>query len=144
MDARKNVLVVEDDTNLAKGLGAILDRLGYGVSYAKDAKEGAAMASEADLVFLDLRLPGVSGEVLLEDLRHAGNYIPVVVMSAMVPREEAVVRLKKHGIVDFLEKPFSLREVADKAGKASKMCDKLHGVILNTDRLKGFIERQAR
>lgn len=144
MDGKKHVLVVEDDLALAKGLGAILDRLGYDVRYAHDAKRGSDLAQEADLIFLDLRLPGKSGETLLEELRDNGNYVPVVVMSAMVPRDEAVQRLKRHGIVDFIEKPFTFKEVAAKAGQASVMSDQLHGMSVNTNRLKGFIERQGR
>ena len=140
----KQVLVVEDDKRIADVLGHTLRTLGYGVCFAGDAQKGREMVDQVDMIFLDLKLPGESGDALLESLRRKGNYIPVVVMSAAVPREDAMLRLKKMGIVDFLEKPFSLSEIAEKAKKASDLVEKIDFVGNGLERLKGFIERQQR
>lgn len=140
----KQVLVIEDDKRIADVLGHTLRTLGYGVCFACDAEKGREMADRADMIFLDLKLPGESGGSLLESLRMSGNYVPVVVMSAAIPREEALTKLKKFGIVDFLDKPFSLREIAEKAKKASDLAEHMDSVGSGVERLKGFIERQKR
>lgn len=141
---KKKVLVIEDDQKISNVVGHTLGNLGYDVCFACDAEMGAALVDQADMVFLDLKLPGQSGESLLESLRRKGNYIPVVIMSAAVPREEALQSLKKWGIVDFLEKPFSLKEIAAKAKKAADLVEEIHFVGSAKERLKGFIERQQR
>lgn len=142
MSDPKRVLVIEDDPAIASILGRRLENLGYIVVRAGTAKKGMELVDDADLVFLDLRLPDYSGEIWLERVRAAGNYIPVVAMSAAVARETACARLEKFQIVDFMEKPFTLKEVAEKAGRAAEISDQIRFVGHASDRLKGFIERQ--
>jgi DNA-binding response OmpR family regulator len=138
----KKVLVIEDDPAISAILGKRLENLGYTVVRAGTAKGGMDLVDQADLVFLDLRLPDYSGEIWLERIRAAGNYVPVVAMSAVMSQETARERLEKFQIVDFMEKPFTLKEVAEKAGRAAEISDQIRFVGHASDRLKGFIERQ--
>lgn len=142
METQKKVLVVEDDPAIAAALGRRLEGLGYRVIRAGTAQRGLDLAGEADFMFLDLRLPDFSGEVLLERIRSAGNYVPVVAMSAILSKHEAEERLSKFQIVDFMEKPFTLQEVAEKAGHAAEVAEHIHFIGQATERIKGFIERQ--
>lgn len=139
---KKKVLVIEDDPAIAAALGRRLENLGYRVTRAGTAKRGMDLVDDADLVFLDMRLPDYSGEVWLERIRAAGNYIPVIAMSAVLSRDEAHDRLEKFKIVDFMEKPFTLQEVAEKAGRAAELAEQMKFVGHASLRLKGFIERQ--
>lgn len=142
MQEQRKVLVIEDDPAIAAILGRRLENLGYFVMRAGTAKRATDLVGEADFVFLDLRLPDTSGEDWLGEIRQAGNYIPVVAMSAAVSRQTALDRLEKFHIVDFMEKPFTSKEVEEKAGHASELSDQLKFVGAAATRLKGFIARQ--
>lgn len=142
MNDQRKVLVVEDDPAIAAILGRRLENLGYFVLRAGTARRATDLVNEADFVFLDLRLPDTSGEDWLGEIRQAGNYIPVVAMSAAVSRQTAIERLEKFHIVDFMEKPFTSKEVEEKAGHASELADQLRFVGVAAVRLKGFIARQ--
>lgn len=142
METPKKVLVVEDDPAIAAALGRRLENLGYKVMRAGTAKHGLDLADEADFMFLDMRLPDFSGEILLERLRNAGNYIPVIAMSAILTKDEAELCLAKFQIVDFMEKPFTLQEVAEKAGHAAEKVEQIRFIGKATEKIKEFIEHQ--
>jgi len=89
------------------------------------AEEGLKQAVEADLVLTDLKLPGMDGLALLEQLQAQNAHLPVIVMSAFGTVEIAVEAMKK-GAVDFLPKPFSLDHltvVVEKALEVRKLRD---------------------
>lgn len=142
MEEKKKALVIEDDPAIAAALCRRLESLGYAVVRAGTAKRGMELSDEADLVFLDMRLPDFSGEIWLERVRSKGNYVPVIAMSAVLSKNEARERLEKFKIVDFMEKPFTLQEVAEKAGRAADLADQMKFVGNASERIKGFIERQ--
>jgi DNA-binding NtrC family response regulator len=89
------------------------------------AEEGLKLAAEVDLVLTDLKLPGMDGLALLEQLHAQNAHLPVIVMSAFGTVEIAVEAMKK-GAVDFLPKPFSLDHltvVVEKALEVRKLRD---------------------
>ena len=89
------------------------------------AEEGLKQAGDADLVLTDLKLPGMDGLALLEQLHAQNAHLPVIVMSAFGTVEIAVEAMKK-GAVDFLPKPFSLDHltvVVEKALEVRKLRD---------------------
>lgn len=141
---RKTVLVVEDDRAIRNIIGTILDNHNYNVIAACDGVEGLKSVEKADVVLLDLFLPELSGEEFLKKVRGCGNYVPVVVMSAAGKGPEEMAMLKSFGIVDFLAKPFEKYGLISAVGKAAAVADDMSFVRKATDRLKGFIERQAR
>ena len=98
---------------------------GYEVKAAGTAEEGLKLAGDVDLILTDLKLPGMDGLALLEQLRAQNAHMPVIVMSAFGTVEIAVEAMKK-GAVDFLPKPFSLDHltvVVEKALEVRKLRD---------------------
>ena len=78
-----NVLIIEDDADIAKLIGKTLSSQGYNCECAYDGEEGATLFDKHgwDIVLLDLMLPKVSGYELLEYIRPTKT--PVIIMSAM-------------------------------------------------------------
>lgn len=128
------VLLVEDDRTLRTALGKILEGSGREVAHADTVETGLARASDADVILLDLKLGADSGERFLELLRNDGKYTPVVVLSGMYPKEEALGKLKKYQIVDFIEKPFKLGELLGKILDAEKVAKDMECVSESADR----------
>lgn len=105
------ILVVEDEPRLRELLRLYLEREGYRVT---DVGDGAAAlaafdADGADLVILDLMLPGMQGETVLESLREAGD-VPVLITSAKRSDAERIAGLRL-GADDYLGKPFNPHEL---------------------------------
>jgi len=119
------ILVIEDEEKYRRVISLHLSTSGYSVKAAGTAEEGLKLAGEADLILTDLKLPGMDGLALLEQLRTQNMLTPVIVMSAFGTVEIAVDAMKK-GAVDFLPKPFSLDHlsvVVEKALEVRKLRD---------------------
>jgi DNA-binding response OmpR family regulator len=103
------VLVVEDDKQLAAALRRGLEAEGYAVDTALDGAEGEWLAQENDydVLVLDVMLPHLSGDVLCARRRDAGDWTPILMLTARSGAEEEV-RALDAGADDFLSKPFSL------------------------------------
>jgi DNA-binding response OmpR family regulator len=102
------VLVVEDDKHVALALKRGLTLEGFAVDVGLDGHEGRWLATENtyDAIVLDLMLPGIGGHEICTGLREAGNWTPILVLTAKdAPDDEA--RALDTGADDFLTKPFS-------------------------------------
>ena len=102
------ILVVEDDKQLAAALRRGLEGEGYAVDVALDGVEGEWYAAEHDYdaLVLDVMLPGLPGDELCARLREAGDWTPILMLTARSgARDEA--RALDTGADDFLAKPFS-------------------------------------
>jgi two-component system response regulator FixJ len=99
------VHIVESDPSLAAALAALLHRHGHPSRVFETAARFLTDAGRGEgCILLDLRLPDMSGDRLLEELARRGVVLPVVAMAA--PGDPAVaIRAMKLGAVDFLEKP---------------------------------------
>jgi DNA-binding response OmpR family regulator len=108
----KNVLVVEDDREIASLIELHLSDLGCEVRLVHDGETGLAEALERPyaLIILDLMLPGLEGLELCRRLRAEPNYTPVLMLTAKSSELDRVVGLEM-GADDYLTKPFSLREL---------------------------------
>ena len=106
------LLLVEDDTTLAKQLGRDLKRAGYAVDQSIDGIDGEFMGDEVDydVVVLDLGLPGRSGLEVLANWRSRGNKMPVLILTARDGWRERVDGLRA-GADDYLGKPFHVEEL---------------------------------
>lgn len=106
------ILIVEDNPDLAFGLRNNLEIEGYDVVVAEDGVTGLerARAQDADLIILDLMMPGLDGYRVLRALREEGNMTPVLILSAR-GEEADKVRGFRMGADDFVTKPFSLLEL---------------------------------
>jgi len=105
------VLVVEDEESFSDALSFMLRREGYEVGVAAD---GAAALDEfdrhgADLVLLDLMLPGISGTEVCRTLRQR-SAVPIIMVTAKDGEVDKVVGLEL-GADDYVTKPFSSREL---------------------------------
>ena len=107
-----NILIVEDEFAVARGVQYALQQEGYQVTIARTGEEGLEKATtEApDLVILDVRLPGVDGFELLRKLRAGGSKAPVLMLTARDEEVDKVIGLEL-GADDYLTKPFGLREL---------------------------------
>ncbi len=101
------VLVVEDEAVIRNEVGRVLEREGYEVMLVGDVPSAREAGPETyDLVLTDLRLPGPSGDVLLDEIQG----VPVVVMTAFGSIRSAVQAMQR-GAVDYLTKPFDPEEL---------------------------------
>jgi len=108
----ERLLLVEDEDNLRSMLTAALRHNGFDVSEAANGSAGyeAAVASEHDLVVLDVMLPDIDGFEVCRRLRAAGHRVPVLFLTARDATEDKVRGLTLGGD-DYLVKPFSLEEL---------------------------------
>lgn len=113
----RRILVVEDEDKLRRVLELQLRSEGFELELASSAEAALKLASNADLVLTDLRLPGMDGIALLDSLRSQNAALPVVVMTAYGTVETAVQAMKS-GALDFLLKPFSLDHLMAVVNKA--------------------------
>ena len=104
-----SVLIVDDEPNIRRMVGALLASEGYEVREAPDGARGVALAteSEPDLALVDLMMPGeLDGMAVLTALRERAPDVPVVMMSGRAGLSDAV-RATKLGAFTFLEKPLT-------------------------------------
>ena len=102
------IAVIEDDTYIGSLLEEALTQEGYHILRAYSGTEALLLMEKRrpDLILLDLMLPGLSGEELLPHLKD----IPVIVLSAKAGIDDKV-KLLTEGAVDYLTKPFDIREL---------------------------------
>jgi DNA-binding response OmpR family regulator len=102
------ILVVDDDARVARAVTRGLEAEGFAVDVAADGTEGEWLAGENayDALVLDVMLPGVDGYELCRRLRRAGNWTPILMLTAKNGAEDEVHALDT-GADDFLAKPFS-------------------------------------
>lgn len=107
----KSILIVEDDVNISELLKEALTKEGYICQQAFSGTEARMLLQmkEYALCLLDLMLPGISGEEVLEFIRSKGN-IPVIVLTAKDTLDEKVSVLTS-GADDYITKPFEIKEV---------------------------------
>lgn len=107
-----NVLVVEDERNLADAIVKILEDEGYNAEATYDGKAGLTCAKSGlyDAIVLDVMLPGMSGYDVVNKMRHAGVSSPVLMLTARTSTEDKVRGLDS-GADDYMTKPFEAPEL---------------------------------
>jgi DNA-binding response OmpR family regulator len=105
------VLVVEDEKHLADGLRFNLEAEGYTVEIASDGETALALLLSPDrpfdMVVLDVMLPGKNGFEVAAELRQAGHFVPLLMLTAR-DQPQDVLRGFESGADDYLTKPFEL------------------------------------
>ncbi|MCD8376922.1 MAG: response regulator transcription factor [Oscillospiraceae bacterium] len=106
-----HILIVEDDADINNMAAEALAEAGHRCTQAFSGTEGLLRARQEsfDLIVLDLMLPGLSGERLLDKLRELGR-VPVIVLSAKDGLDSKVALLEA-GAEDYITKPFELKEL---------------------------------
>ncbi len=106
-----DILLVEDEEHLARGLKFNLEAEGYRTTVLGDGESALdrllEQRSHFDLLVLDVMLPGKDGFAVATELRKAGNYIPLLMLTAR-SRPEDVLKGFASGADDYLPKPFDL------------------------------------
>lgn len=104
----KTIYIIEDDQSIGDMLQEVLQKEGFLVQRAYSGTEAVFLLERGrpDLVLLDLMLPGLPGEELLERMRG----VPVIVVSAKAGVDDKVDLLLR-GAADYVTKPFELREL---------------------------------
>jgi len=108
----KNVLVIEDNEDIAEVVSLHLKDLPCAVKHAADGIIGYQLAqtNKYDLVILDLMLPGMEGLEICKRLRAQPNYTPILMLTSKSSEIDRVLGLEM-GADDYLTKPFSVREL---------------------------------
>ena len=105
------VLIVEDEKHLAEGLRFNLEAEGYSVDTVHDGETALTFLLDEqrlyDVIVLDVMLPGKDGFAVASELRTAGHFTPVLMLTAL-GRPEDVLRGFESGADDYLPKPFEL------------------------------------
>jgi len=108
-----HILVVDDEPAIVAVVRERLERDGFAVRSAASGEEALAHmdADAADLIVLDLMLPGMDGFEVLRRLRRGGHTVPVIVLTARDEDVDKIVGLEL-GADDYLVKPFNPRELS--------------------------------
>lgn len=106
------IVVIEDNVGLANGIASRLSGRGHSIDLLHDGKEAHQFLSQesADLVVLDINLPGMDGLEILRALRTRGDNTPVILLTARSETQERVAGLDA-GADDYLVKPFEMDEL---------------------------------
>ena len=107
-----DVLLVEDDPVLGRGLSINLELAGYKVHWAKSLTEGFEINQNKvlNLIILDLNLPDGSGISFLKVIRESNLRVPVIILTAKTD-EDSVVEGLQAGANDYVRKPFGHKEL---------------------------------
>ncbi|MEA2506559.1 MAG: two-component system, OmpR family, response regulator RegX3 [Actinomycetota bacterium] len=127
------VLIIEDEVSIGEALEYQLQREGYDVERAVDGFEGLQRFNlgGADLVLLDLMLPGMSGEEICREIRRQSR-VPIIMLTAKHAEIDKVVGLEL-GADDYVTKPFSTRELVARVKavlrRGTEAADPVGGVL---------------
>lgn len=145
------ILVIDDDVELSGLLREFLQREGFETEFAHDGKTGLARATAglADLVVLDVMLPGMDGFEVLRRLRQTTR-LPVVMLTARGDDVDRIVGLEL-GADDYLPKPFNPRELAARIRAVLRRTEarkeesriEVNGVILDPGTREVYCNSQA-
>ena len=142
---KENILIVDDEKTVRRSLNKALSMHGFICSEAASADEAmvALKANPADLVILDVMMPGMSGKELLPELKKSFPDTAVVMATAVV-EPDTIVACMKNGAHDYITKPFdvdqllsNIQSVLDKRNLELNMKEKSHV-------LEGKVEEQAK
>jgi DNA-binding response OmpR family regulator len=111
-----NVLIIEDDSTLLRGLTDNFRSHGFRVRTAQHGREGlaAALTKSPDLIILDIMLPDLNGYEICRELRRH-NHDTTIIMLTAKGQEADIVRGLELGADDYVTKPFSIRELLARA-----------------------------
>ena len=113
MAAGEKILVVDDERRLREFVALALRSAGYEVTLAADANDLDSDA--ADLLVMDVNMPGISGLEAVRKLRAAGDDVPVVMLTAC-DDDDSMLAAFDVGADDYLTKPFNARELVARVG----------------------------
>jgi len=135
------VMVVDDDSGVRNAMRALLKSVGLESALYPSAQEflTAWQPAQPGCLVLDIRMPGMSGLELQEQLNLRGAIIPVIFMTGHGDVPMAVEAMQ-HGAFDFLQKPFRDQDLLDRIQKAIARDSKLRTSLGEHDRIRSHLE----
>ncbi len=129
MNAKTSILIVDDDRDLAESLADVLEARGYAVELAGSGEEGVArfQQQDFDLVFTDVKLPGMNGVESFFAFRKIKPDAKVVMMTGFSV-EQLLAQAIENGALAVLHKPFAIPEILSVLERV-----KPHGVVVVAD-----------
>lgn len=112
MNEQAHILLLDDEKNYLLVLDALLTDAGYKVTAISDPEAGLSFLeeSEVDIVITDMKMPKITGQEVLENVKKNYPYIPVLIMTAFGSIEGAVEAMR-YGAFDYITKPFANDEL---------------------------------
>jgi DNA-binding response OmpR family regulator len=143
------ILLVEDERGIADFVERALRAQGHAVEVAADGVDGGqrAVASDLDLVILDVMLPGRSGLEILDEIRTVKPALPVIMLTARAEVADKVAGLDA-GATDYMTKPFSVEELlarvrAHLRTPVQAQATRLHVADIDLDLLRRTVSRDG-
>lgn len=111
-----HILIIDDEATLRQTLGRILQNAGFEVTTAENGEQGIAFLQGAnfDMVFMDLRMPGMAGMEALKHIHASQPNLPVVLFTAQPDLNSALDALR-YGATDYLLKPLKPQDIIERA-----------------------------
>jgi DNA-binding response OmpR family regulator len=112
MKSKPSILLVDDESAITDNLAPFLGRSGFSVAVAANGEQALEkVASEKpDLLVLDVLMPRLDGREVLRQLRQAGNWTPIILLTQVGEASERAMALEE-GADDYLNKPFDPHEL---------------------------------
>ena len=112
MDTKQKILLVDDEPAITNNLAPFLERSGFLVLTALNGVEALQRVSrdKPDLLVMDVLMPKMDGREALRQLRHSGNWIPILLLTQVGESSERAMALEE-GADDYLNKPFDPHEL---------------------------------
>lgn len=103
----KKIFIVEDDKSICMELVEILENEGYAASYLTDFEHSKEeiLAARADLILIDINIPGINGRNLLKEIRKESD-IPVIMVTSRTSEMDEVLSMS-YGADDYITKPYN-------------------------------------
>lgn len=103
----KKIFIVEDDKSICMELVEILENEGYAASYLTDFEHSKEeiLATGADLILMDINIPGINGRNLLKEIRKESD-IPVIMVTSRTSEMDEVLSMS-YGADDYITKPYN-------------------------------------
>lgn len=116
------ILLVDDEEEICRIILKFLSSGGYETEAVTTGGEAVSLVKEAfyDLVFLDIVMPGISGAVVLGNIKEISPGTEVIMMTGSLINKGLMKELRKKGASGFLQKPFKLEEILEIIGKKGK------------------------
>ena len=141
------VLIIEDELSFSEAITFLLKKEGFEVSVANNGQDGINLFNKegADLILLDLMLPGVSGTEVCRQIR-LKSQVPIIMLTARDTEIDKVVGLEL-GADDYVTKPYSARELIARINavlrRASTSSDAIEQGVLASGPIKLDIDRHV-
>ena len=126
----EKILVVEDEKSICAELCEILKNAGYEADYVKDFSDtkNKILSSDADLILMDINIPGINGEMLLQEIRKE-SAVPVIIVTSRTTEIDEVLSMS-YGADDYITKPYNptilLLRISAILRRTQKTTDALH------------------